>query len=486
MASAVVKDVTGPTPEIGRRSRLSRLPMLVVMILGCYLAPRIQTGADTMWMVALGHRVATTGSIPAGVPFAAADTTDWPNVPVVGELAMFTIHSLGPASLAVTLLLLGASSLLISARTPGRRIAHPAAAATTLGLAGIGLLPVLGVVRAPMLSLVPFTLLLLLLRSEAHRPTRRIWLVVPLTAIWGNLHGGVLVGVALTGCYLLLDRLRVRPYESMLVGLATVAAVWANPALLLTGGYYLGVLSNEAAQRGTELWAPPSLSSTFDILMLVAGFTLGLLALARGRLRVWEVAALAGMAAATAMSARHGVWLLLFLIAPAAIGLTRVVGAERRDAAPGPVRDGVTAAGPFGSTSSAVRLVMQGLVLGLAATAAITIVGRSATLAGPSETVDRIVRVAGHRVVLAPEPLAEDLAAAGVTVWVSNPIDAFQRADQAAYLDVWLGRGDGRRAIAESAVVVAAPESPAFKLAVSFGCAEVDRMVQYAILNCRA
>jgi len=131
-------------------------------------------------------------------------------------------------------------------------------------------------------------------------------------------------------------------------------------------------------------------------------------------------------------------------------------------------------------------LVIPGLVLGLAATAAITIIGRSATLTGPTDSVDRIAKAAGLRVVLAPEPLAEDLAAAGVTLWVSNPIDAFQRADQAAYLDVWLGRGDGRRAITESAVVVAAPESPAFKLAISSGCAEVDRTAQYAILNCRA
>ncbi len=337
-----------------------------------------------------------------------------------------------------------------------------------------------------MLSLVPFALLLLLLRSQARLATRKIWLVVPLIAIWGNLHGGVLVGVALTGCYLLLDRLRVQPLESMLVGFATVAAVLANPALLRTGHYYVGVLSNEAAQRRTELWAPPNLSSTFDILMVVAGCALALMALTRGRLRVWEVAALAGMAAATAMSARHGVWLLLFLVAPAAVGLTRILGTAKTETAS--TQGGVQLSGipPHGSTSTPARLVLRALVLGLAGTAVITVAGRSAALAGPTETVDRIAKVAGHRVVLAPEPLAEDLAAAGVTIWVSNPIDAFRRADQAAYLDVWLGRGDGRRAITESAVVVAAPESPAFKLAVSSGCGEVDRTAQYAILNCRA
>ena len=53
-------------------------------------------------------------------------------------------------------------------------------------------------------------MVLLVLRSQQRRPSRGIWLVVPLTAIWGNLHGAVLVGVAVIGCYLLFSRLRTR------------------------------------------------------------------------------------------------------------------------------------------------------------------------------------------------------------------------------------------------------------------------------------
>ncbi len=103
MASPVVNDLTGHAPVTRGRGHLSWLPALVVVTLACYLASELQTGADTMWMVALGDRIASTGSIPIGIPFAAADTSGWPNVPVVGELTMFAIHSLGPASLAVRL-----------------------------------------------------------------------------------------------------------------------------------------------------------------------------------------------------------------------------------------------------------------------------------------------------------------------------------------------------------------------------------------------
>lgn len=464
---------------------LRRLPALVVAALSCYLAPRALVGADTMWMVALGERVATTGSVPDGVPFAAAATSGWPNVPALGELLMYAVHSLSPVGLAAALLGLTAATLLLLGRGALRAGAHPAAAAGAVAVVGAGLLPTFGVVRGQMLSLLPYALLVLLLRAETGRPTKRIWLAVPLVAVWGNLHGGVLVGVALIGCYLMLSRLRATPLTAVLVGIATLLSVWANPALVRTGHYYLGVLSNEAARRGTELWAKPNLGSTFDLLMVLAGLVLGAAALFKGRLRIWELCAALGMAAATITSARHGMWLLLFIVGPGAIGLSRLSsGAPHpppRVTPDAPPIEGT----PAGAGSARMRLLIRGLTLGLAGIAMFTMAGRASALAGPVDAVHTISSLAGDRVVLAPEPLAEDLAAEGVTVWVSNPIDAFRPEDQAAYLDVWLGREGGRRAIAASDVVVATPGSPAHRLAVSAGCSEATAAAEFSVLECR-
>lgn len=459
------------------------LPSLAVAALACYLVPRLLVGADAMWMVALGDGVASTRTVPSGVPFAAADTSAWANVPVLGELLLYAVHSIATVGLAVMLLGLTATTLLLLSRDAARAAAHPVAVAGAVALVGAGMLPTFGVVRAQMLSLVPFTLLVLLLRSEARNPTKRVWLVVPLIALWGNLHGGVLVGVALTGCYLAMSRLRATPVTALLVGIATLASVWLNPALLRTGHYYLGVLSNEAARRGTELWARPNLGSTFDLLMVLAALALGAAGLLKGRLPVWEVVAVLGMAAATTMSARHGMWLLLFLLGPGAVGLSRTKGqtAEATDAQGG--SPAWADKGPVESRPR-TRLLIPALTFSLAAVAAITLLGRGAALGGPVEAVATIKSLAGHRVVLAPEPLAEDLAAAGVTVWASNPIDAFQPEDQAAYLDVWLGRDGGRRAIVGSSLVVAAPSSPAHRLAVSTGCTEVGQAADLSVLDC--
>jgi hypothetical protein len=57
--------------------------------------------------------------------------------------------------------------------------------------------------------------------------------------------------------------------------------------------------------------------------------------------------------------------------------------------------------------------------------------------------------------VLADEPVVESLAADGLKIWLSNPIDAFDRADQAAYLDFVSGAATGNsQALLNAAEVV--------------------------------
>ena len=96
------------------------------------------------------------------------------------------------------------------------------------------------VVRAQLYSIALFPLLVLLLRSEAARPSRRIWLAVPMVALWANLHGGVLVGFCILAAYLVLKR--HRRIEAACVLAASAAALLATPALLHTVGYYAAVL----------------------------------------------------------------------------------------------------------------------------------------------------------------------------------------------------------------------------------------------------
>src|SRR5687767_12165479 len=52
-------------------------------------------GADSLWLAALGREIVENGGIPDGVPFAAAASSDWPNVLVLAELAFHGFDVLG-------------------------------------------------------------------------------------------------------------------------------------------------------------------------------------------------------------------------------------------------------------------------------------------------------------------------------------------------------------------------------------------------------
>jgi hypothetical protein len=57
------------------------------------------------------------------------------------------------------------------------------------------------------------------------------------------------------------------------------------------------------------------------------------------------------------------------------------------------------------------------------------------------------------------------VALAGGRVWVSNPIDAFRRADQRTYLDWLEGRPGGDGAAAHAAFVLVDPRTAGGRLA---------------------
>ncbi len=421
------------------------------------LAFFVGIGGDWDWLVALGDHVRRTGSVPDGVPFAAADTSGWHNVPVLAELLASLLHATGSrvaifAHLAAVALSLAV--LAVAARTRG---ASDLATAGALAMLVVGSLATLGVVRAQTFSLVPFALLLALLSRQQRRPDRGIWWVVPLVAVWGNLHGAALLGVCVLGAYLLVDRLRLRPAETIGVGVASLVALCATPQGWLTPRYYAEVFDNVSAQRAEGLWARPSLGEPFDVVMLVA-VALLVAALLRARRPLWEYVAVAGLCLASASAGRHGVWLLFLLV---------VLGSGRWAGARGSTPDAADDA-PGGPAPTRARVpVLVGSALALAVAVPVAASRGDDVLGARPEVVAAVVAVAGDGVVLAPAPLSESLAVAGVRLWAGNPLDAFRHEDQAAYLDFLDGRAGAGRALAAADVVVVQPGSVAQALVVA-------------------
>jgi len=412
-------------------------------------------GADSRWLAALGAAIVRAGRIPHGVPFAVVPTAHWPNVPVLAELLFHAFLDVGPRGLLVAQLAAVAIALSLIAADARVLGARDGQAAVTVLIAAVAALPALAIVRFQLFSLALFPLLMLLLRAETRRPSRRIWLAPPLLALWANLHGAVLVGLALVLVYLAVFRLLRAPLDALAVGAAACVACCLTPALWRTPLYFRGVLENEAARRGHGLWAPLSLHAPFDVVLAAGAIVLLVLALRAGTSR-WELVAFAILLLGTVHASRSGAWLVLALAPRAARGL------------------------PY-SGSDSRRVALAFVMVGVAA--ALFSVDRGPGSSGASAAlVARTVAAAHGTPVLAEDVLAEQVALAGGRIWIGNPLDAFRRSDQSTYLD-WLdGSPNGDAALAHVDVVLVAARSraerriaadPAFVPIASDGHAEL-------------
>jgi hypothetical protein len=391
-------------------------------------------GADARWLAAFGHDLVMGGRIPAGIPFAAAPTVHWQNVTALAEAIFWGLESaLGDRGLVLAQTLAVAVGFLVLARDARNAGATRQATASTCLLVALGAAPSLAIARVQLFSLALFPLLLTLLRSDARRRSHRIWLIAPLLAVWSNLHGAVLVGLVVTLAYLAVARLRERPAETIALAAACVLSLCLNPGGIHAFSYYHGVLANVAAQRGEGMWGPLSPVSPFDALLIAAAVVLCVRA-ARARIPAWESVVVLLLALMTVHAARSGVWLLLVLASPAAVG-TRPGSRWRR------------------RTVLIAGAAMAAIVLGAL---------RGPPTAGASpEAVARAMYLARGTPILATDVIAEQIALAGGTVWASNPIDAFEPRVQAAYLDWMDGRRAGVAAIGSDVrVVLVSPGSP--------------------------
>ncbi|TML08075.1 MAG: hypothetical protein E6G38_08220 [Actinobacteria bacterium] len=404
-------------------------PLEVVVALGTAVAAVAGTiGADTRWLPALGRIIVNRGEIPDGIPYATAPSAGWHNVPVLAELILRGLTSAaGDRGLLLAQVVAVAAALAILAWDLRRSGADDLGGALVIIVVVVGALPVLIIARSQLFSLLLFPVLIALLRAEARSPSLRVWLLPPLLALWSNLHGAVLIGLAVAAAYLIFGRGRRQPYMAGAVLITSALAVCTTPALQHTPDYYRGLVGNEAARRGEGLWAPLSLTSGFDLLLLAAAIVLLALAF-RAHPRLWEAIALAGLAVLTVKTARSGVWLLFFAVTPAARSLHPEPGRERR------------LAGPL--LAAAVALALFGLVRGPQPSGA------------GKPLLDEALRIAGGTPILAEGIPAEQVALAGGQVWMSNPIDAFDRRDQRIYLDWLAGRGAGEAALRHVEVIL--------------------------------
>lgn len=254
-------------------------------------------------------------------------------------------------------------------------------------------------VRAQAFSCLLFVPLLALLAAEARRSSRRVWLALPLLALWANLHGAVLVAaalVALLGISELVSGRRAR-------GLALVLAPWpcvlASPYGLSLVGYYHSTAGNPLFKKFILEWAPPTFPTAVGLpFFLTAAVALVLVARRPRDLTLFELGALAFTLAGGLTAQRSITWFsyAALLLLPATL--------ER--------------SWPQRPATPAARRALGGV----AAAAVLLVLAATAAAAGRStRQIDAIwpqAAVQAVRGALAADPRARVVAAEGSADWL--------------------------------------------------------------------
>jgi hypothetical protein len=164
-------------------------------------------------------------------------------------------------------------------------------------------------VRSQSLAYLPFVALVWLLAADSRAPSRRVYLGLPLLAIWANLHGSVALGaclVALRGLAYAFERPR-RPARTAALLLAP-AVLLATPYGLSVVGYYRDTLFNPAFGAMLNEWQPPTLNLMTAPFFALALGVAWLAGRCRGRLTSFELLALGFTCAAGLLAVRNLGW----------------------------------------------------------------------------------------------------------------------------------------------------------------------------------
>jgi hypothetical protein len=148
---------------------------------------------------------------------------------------------------------------------------------------------------------------------DAH-PQRTLW-IIPLMAVWANLHGGFIVGMlflSITAAVSLFRRGSLSQRSARVLFLATVGsfvAALANPWGWRVYPYVVNVGGNPIVRRFIDEWQPPVLTSWAGGLFFGSLFALvGALIFSSARLKAIDLIRVAAGALLGLMAIRNGLW----------------------------------------------------------------------------------------------------------------------------------------------------------------------------------
>lgn len=186
-----------------------------------------------------------------------------------------------------------------------------------------------------------FVLTLWLLADDARaaRPRGWTWLLIPVLAIWANLHGSALLGAGLTACYSGYRAVRAltdRDYRSLgayaLLAAGAVTAVICTPYGTAVLAYYRDVVGDPVVAQFVSRWAPPSPRDPVTFVLAVLALAIFAVVIAAWRRGARPDPMLAAASVALLLlactAARNADWFAIVGVLLAAESLARSSGSQ--------------------------------------------------------------------------------------------------------------------------------------------------------------
>ena len=289
---------------------------------------------DLFWHLANGRLIQSSDSIPRSDPFSfTMYGKEWICHEWLSDVAMYIVYDrLGPVVLSIAGgAVVAASFGLVAARCP----ASPFIAAFCTLLAAFASAPLWGA-RPQMISLLLASLTLYI--AEGRGP---LWILVPLGALWANLHGGFFLGTVIVGVFAVGEAIDVLRTKDKAGGWRAVTApalatigMAASPLLSPYGTkllmYPFETLFSPAMREYIIEWFSPDFHNVaFQPLALLLLALMASLALSKKRPSSTHLLLLLGTTYAALSSGRH-VPLFAIVAAPVLSEQIANIGARYR------------------------------------------------------------------------------------------------------------------------------------------------------------
>jgi hypothetical protein len=268
---------------------------------------------------------------------AAAYGRPWLNQQWLAQIVLTTAFRLGGWFALVVLRALLMALVLTFVFLACRAAGAATRRAVWLTLASAVLLTGGFKLRPQLLGMVCFAATAWLVARRRTHP-EGVWIVVPITVLWANLHGSFFLAPLMLGLAWVEDRwVGGRGSRTLLLaGLGSMLATMVNPYGYRVWSYAVGLATNPVIRRTITEWQPPTIQSYTGAVFFLSVVVVAAVLIARVRRPVpWGSLLPLGVFLAIALAAMRGVWWWTMVAPIVLAGLLsdRPARLERRDPA---------------------------------------------------------------------------------------------------------------------------------------------------------